>query len=116
MPHQPLLHSVLVLLFHAGISCAGISQHTSPSGIRLAIVSGTCSYGAERGPWHCETAGAAPQTLGTTRHGSGNRGGQHTSGEGVDRLGEWGLAACLTCLTVSLWVDVTCTVGVVRAG
>lgn len=100
MLDQPLLCSVLVLLFHARSS-----WRPSPSGITLTVVCSTHSYGAERGLWGCDTASAAPQTLGTTGHGSCNRGGKHTSGEGADRLGQWGVAAYLTCLTVSLWVD-----------
>lgn len=46
MPDQHLLPSVLAPHFHAGSS-----QCTSPSGIALGIVPGTCRYGAERGPW-----------------------------------------------------------------
>lgn len=116
MLDEPLLPSVLVLLFRAGSSGARSSQRTSPSGITLVITSGTCNFEAERGPWCWDTADTAPQTLGTTGHGSCYRGGQCTSGEGTGRLEQWDVAACLTCLTVSLWVEVTCMVGVVRAG
>lgn len=93
MPDQSVLRSTLVLFFHARTSWCTPAVMDS-----------------ERGPWCCDTAGAAPQTCGTTGNGSCGKEGQHTSGEGVDRLGKWGVAACLTCLTHSLQVRVTCIV------
>lgn len=105
---------MLVLHFHAGSSRA---RCIGPSGITLAIMSGTCSYGAERGPWRCDTAGAAPQTLVTTGHGSWDRRGQHTSGEGKEQRGCCSLYCSLSDLSnISLQVDVTCMLRVVRAG
>lgn len=53
MLDQPLLCSVLVLLFHARSS-----WRPSPSGITLTVVCSTHSYGAERGLWGCDTASA----------------------------------------------------------
>lgn len=93
MPDQSLLRSMLVLLFHARTS------QCTP-----AVMD------SERGSWCCDTPGTAPQTYGTSGNGSCDREGQHTSGEGVDRLGKWGGAACLTCLIRSLQVHVTCMV------
>ena len=110
MPDQLLLLSVPASHFLAGGSQRISPLRISPLGMTLATASGTCSYRAERGPWHHGTAGAAPQTSVATRHGSWDRGGQHTPGEGAGRLGQ-----LVWCLAVSLQVDITCVLEVVRA-